>query len=273
MKNLFFVASVTLLVSNNLQAETVGLFVGGELWKSQSSGVFGETNTPFNFDSREEQRFSYFIAAEHPFPVIPNVRFSIVSLDTSTRASLMRDSTFGGEAFSMEDDINTRFDVNYFDYTFYYKLFDNDLLSLDLGLVARDYNGNVNVSDSTSSIDDSCNDRNPSPESPCSNKETQNNRTGRVETSGVEPMLYAATDISLPLTDLNLFAESSLSLSREHSIYDYAIGLNYKLTGSNIGKLNLTLGYQVVKIKFVDFDSLYADLEFRGGFIGAIAHF
>lgn len=64
-------------------------------------------------------------------------------------------------------------------------------------------------------------------------------------------MLYIATNPSLPLKGLRVFAQGD----------------------SRMVDFNLTLGHLVVKMKFEDLDNLYTDLEFKGSFVGVIAHF
>lgn len=92
--------------------------------------------------------------------MLPNVRISSSSLDTTGQTTLRQEFSFGGETFSTGDDINTSFNVNYVDYTLYYQLLENRKFSFDLGLTARDFNGAVTVTGPTRDV--ACN--NPSPD-------------------------------------------------------------------------------------------------------------
>jgi outer membrane protein len=85
--------------------------------------------------------------------------------------------------------------------------------------------------------------------------------------------MYVATNISLPLTGLSVFAQGDFSLINDHSLYGYQIGLSYDLIDSRAVDFNVTLGYRVVKMEFEDLNNLYTDLEFKGAFVGVIAHF
>jgi outer membrane protein len=88
-----------------------------------------------------------------------------------------------------------------------------------------------------------------------------------------EPMLYVATNISLPLTNLSVFAQADFSLIDDHSLYDYRVDLSYDLIDSRMVGFNLILGYRVVKMELEDLNSLYTDLEFKGAFTDVISHF
>ncbi|MCI2286020.1 hypothetical protein L3081_24690 [Colwellia sp. MSW7] len=77
----------------------------------------------------------------------------------------------------------------------------------------------------------------------------------------------------MPLTNLSVFAQGDFSLINDHTLFDYHVGLSYDLVKSRVGHFNLTLGYRAVKMEFENLDNLYTDLEFKGAFVGVIAHF
>jgi len=86
-------------------------------------------------------------------------------------------------------------------------------------------------------------------------------------------MLYVATNIRLPLTNLSVFAQGGFSLIDDQSLYDYHVGLSYDLVDNKMVDFNLTLGYRAVKMEFENLDNLYPELEFKGAFVGVITHF
>ena len=250
----------------------VGLYLGGQIWQSEASGIFGEKDTLIDFNLKKEQQINYFIAVVHPFPLLPNVRISSTNLETTGKTNLTQEFSFGGETFSIDDDINASFNVNYIDYTLYYELFDNDLFSFEFGLTARDFNGDVTVTGSVIFIDDCIPTDNPNVCIDDNNNDSSVTPTGKINTDAIEPMLYVATNINLPLTSLSLFAQGDYLLIDDHLLYDYQVGLSYALVDSNIMDFNVSLGYRFVKIAFEDLN-LYTDLEFKGAFVGIIAHF
>ena len=133
------------LLTANAQADTVGLYLGSQIWQSDASGTFGERNTLIDFNLEKEQQINYFVAVEHPLPFLPNVRISSTSLDTDGKATLTQAFSFDEKAFAIGDNVNARFNVSYIDYTLYYELLDNSTFSFDLGLTARDFNGDVTI--------------------------------------------------------------------------------------------------------------------------------
>jgi outer membrane protein len=281
MKKKAFAATLVALLTANVQANTVGLYLGGQIWQSDASGTFGEENTLIDFNLKKEQQLNYFIAVEHPFPLLPNVRISSTALDTTGQTTLTQEFSFGDETFSIdnnvennvENNVNANFNVSYVDYTLYYQLLDNRKYSFDLGLTARDFNGAVTVTGATIIIDneDDC------PETPqsniCPSPAGTYTPTGKIKTDDIVPMLYIATNLNLPLTNLNFFAQGDFSLIDEHTFSDYQIGLSYELANTKMVDFTLTLGYKVVKMELVDLNHLYTDIEFKGAFVGMIAHF
>ncbi|PCH95889.1 MAG: hypothetical protein COB83_07235 [Gammaproteobacteria bacterium] len=272
MKKMAFAATFVALLTTNVQADTVGLYLGGQIWQSNASATFGEKNTLLNFNLKKEQQINYFVAVEHPFPLLPNVRIASSTLDTSGKTTLTQEFSFDDETFAIGDDVNASFNVSYVDYTLYYELFDNGVFSFELGLTARDFNGAVTATGPTIIVDECVPTEQPNL---CINNNGTSSvtPTGKRKTNKIEPMLYVATNISMPLTNLSVFAQADFSLINDHSLYDYQVGLSYDLVDNRVVDFNLTLGYRVVKMVFEDLDNLYTDLEFKGAFVGVLAHF
>ena len=203
--------------------------------------------------------------------MLPNVRISSTTPDTTGKTNLTQEFSFDDEVFLIGNDVNASFNVSYVDYTLYYELFDNGLFSFDFGLTARDFNGAVTVTGDTTGIyDEYCYGSEPVV---CITTTDSVTPSGKIKTDEIVPMLYVATNISLPLRRLSVFAQGDFLLIDDHSLYDYQVGLSYGLVDNRMGNFNLTLGYRVVKIEFEDLDNLYTDLEFKGAFVGVIAHF
>ena len=263
---------------------TLGLYLGGQIWQSEANVFFGELNTLSNFNLKKEQQINYFVAVEHPYYLFPNVRIANTTLDTTGKKLLTQALSFGDESFAIGDNVNARFNVSYVDYTLYYELFDSSNISFDLGLTVRDFNGAVTINGSKITEDtqpnrdgwhESCYDENGELKGDCSPNSTSNSvtLTGNIKTDDIVPMLYVATNISLPLTGLNVFVQGDYSIKDEYAHYDYQVGFSYNLVRNSRGNFGLTLGYKVVEMQLEDVNNLSTDLEFKGAFIGAIAHF
>jgi hypothetical protein len=254
-------------------SDEVGLYLGTQIWQSEPSGIFGEKNTLTDFNLKKEQQINYYIDVEHPFSFLPNARISNTTLDTSGKTTLTEKFDFNDKTFPVGGDLDTSFNLRYTDYTFYYELLDNKNISFELGLTARDLNGDVTVTGATKISGKPCQVPNPAPDDPCLDGGNTTISNGQIKTDEIHTMLYVATNINLPLTHLSVFAQADFSLLNDHTLSDYQVGLSYDLTRFKMVDLNVNLGYRVVKIEFENLNRLYTDLEFSGAFVGMIAHF
>ena len=253
MKRTIIAAGIATLLTASVQADTLlGLYIGGHMWANQADGSFGEgVDNQATFDFDDEKQGSFFVALEHPIPLIPNIKIASTTLDTVGKGAISGSFTFDGETYSDETTLDTTFDVSYVDYTFYYELFDNDLLTFDLGLTARDLDSQINVVGDIAGTETSTD----------------------LSASGIIPLLYVNTIIGLPFTGFNVFAEANFLSFDDNTIYDYQVGVSYELLDNLAVDLDLTLGYRAVKLELDDIDDLYSDLTFNGVFAGAIVHF
>jgi outer membrane protein len=252
MKKTIIAAGIATLLSASVQADTLlGLYIGGHMWANQAEGSFGQgNNNQATFDFDDENQGSFFVALEHPIPLIPNLKIASTTLDTVGGATITGSFTFEGETYSANSVLETTFDASYVDYTFYYELFDNDLLTFDFGITARDLDSQINVVDTNNT-----------------------SLNSNLSVSDFIPLLYVNTIIGLPFTGFNVFAEANFLSYDDNSVYDYQIGVSYELVDNLAVDLDLTLGYRAVKLELDDIDDLYSDLTFDGVFVGAIVHF
>ncbi|MCO4799007.1 MAG: TIGR04219 family outer membrane beta-barrel protein [Colwelliaceae bacterium] len=261
MKKTIISISLATLICSTAHADTLaGLYIGGQIWDNQATGIFGESNNQVDFNLDDKQQGSFFIAVEHPIPFIPNAKISKTSLETQGNTILDSEITFDDKTFATGSLVDSGFNVSYMDYTLYYEFFDNDLFSFDLGLTGRDFDGDVTVSSLVNTA--------PAGEDPI-----YETLTGKLSTDEIVPMLYAATFIGLPFTGMNVYAEGNFLSMDDHTLYDYQAGISYDLVNNIAIDVNLTLGYRSVKLELEDLSDLYSDLEFKGVFAGAVVHF
>ena len=255
MKKIALAAALATVLSTNVQADALGIYLGGQVWDNQASGTFGDGSSLVDFNLVDEKQNSFFVAFEHPLPLIPNARIASTSLETNGMTTLDTDFVFDDITFASGADVNADFDVSYVDYTLYYELFDNDLLSFDFGITARDFDGDVTVltqvtvGSSTSTISDT------------------------IAVTDVVPMLYVATNVGLPLTGLNLYAQGNFLSFDDHTLYDYEVGVSYELVDNMLIDVNVNAGYRAVKLELEDLNDLYTNIEFDGLFVGTTIHF
>jgi len=242
------------VVATSVQADTIGVYLGGQVFNSNASGLFGEKNDQIDFNLDTERQGSFFIALEHPLPFIPNLKISSVKLDTQGITSLVADFTYGGTTFPSDSSASTDFKTDYIDYTAYYELFDNDLITFDLGLTVRDINADVSVAGTTATTP------------PVSS-------TAKLSASTYVPLVYVAANIGIPSTDFNIYGEGNFLSVNGQSLHDYQVGVSYELVDNLAVDVNLTAGYRNIKFKLKDVDNLYTDIEFSGAYVGAVVHF
>lgn len=251
MKKTVLAASLALLTSVPAQADTLlGLYIGGHMWANSAKGSFGEGEINQSvFDFEDEYQGSFYVAFEHPIPLIPNAKIASTTLDTVGGTTLTSSFTFNGETYSANTDLDTTLEASYIDYTLYYELFDNDLLTFDFGITGRDLDSYIKVVEPTTNIDSD------------------------LSASGIIPMVYLSTIVGLPLTGFNFFAEGNFISYDDQTVYDVQAGVSYELLDNLAVDLDLTLGYRTVKLELNDLDDFYSDLTFDGVFVGAILHF
>ena len=251
MKKIALAVTLASILSTNVQADALGIYLGGQIWDNQASGTFGDGSSQVDFNLADQTQNSFFIAFEHPVPLIPNIRIASTTLETEGSTTLNTEFEFDGQTFSENTNVNADFNISYVDYTLYYELFDNDLISFDFGLTGRDFDGDVTVSAQTS----------------------QGSTSGRVSVTEIVPMLYARTNVGLPLTGLNLYAQGNFLSIDDHTLYDYEVGVSYELIDNLAVGVNINAGYRAVKLELEDLNDLYTNIEFDGVFLGTTIHF
>jgi len=253
MKKTLLAASCAALMCGSAQADTLlGLYIGGHVWANEASGSFGEgLNNQSVFEFDDENQGSFYVAFEHPIPLIPNIKIASTTLDTvgGTTIGDTEPFEFSGETYTAGTTLDTTLDASFVDYTLYYELFDNDLLTFDFGLTARDLDASIDVFDPDTQLQSD------------------------LDVSGIIPMAYLSTIIGLPFTGFNVFAEANFISYDDQTVYDAQIGVSYAILDNLAVDFDVTLGYRTVKMELNDIDDFYSDLTYDGFFAGAIVHF
>jgi outer membrane protein len=251
MKKTLLAASLAVLVCNTAQADTLlGLYIGGQIWANEANGSFGEgadNQSVFEFDDKNQG--SFYVAFEHPIPLIPNIKIASTTLDTVGGTQIESSFQFNNVTYSAESTLNTTLNASFVDYTLYYELFDNDLFTFDFGLTARDLDASILVIEPITTL-----------------------QSG-LDVSGIIPMAYVSTIIGLPFTGLNIFAEANFISYDDQTVYDAQIGVSYAILDNLAVDFDVTLGYRTVKMELNDLDDFYSDLTYDGFFAGAVVHF
>jgi outer membrane protein len=251
MKKTLLAGSLAALMCGTAQADTLlGLYIGGQIWSNEASGSFGEgadNQSVFEFD--DENQGSFYVAFEHPIPLIPNIKIASTALDTVGGTTLNDSFKFDGITYNTNSTLDTTLDASFVDYTLYYEVFDNDLLTFDFGLTARDLDATIQVIEPATQLQSD------------------------LDVSGIIPMFYLSTIVGLPFTGFNVFAEANFISYDDQTVYDAQIGVSYAILDNLAVDFDVTLGYRTVKMELDDLDDFYSDLTYDGFFAGAVVHF
>jgi outer membrane protein len=243
------VALASCLTVTNASADMVlGLFAGVQGWNMDAEGTFGTTTNQSGFNFEDESQASFYVALEHPVPLVPNIKIKHNQMDTNGITTLTSTYTFNDTNFAVASSLVTDVDLKNTDFIFYYEVLDNDLVTFDFGLNIKRVDGQIDVVD-------------------------VNDPTVRATESfdGYVPMFYGAVKVGLPFTGLGVFADGSILSIGDHTLYDYEAGIEYTFEG--VIDLTLQVGYRAVRLELDDLDDIYSDLDFDGAFVGLEAHF
>ena len=241
----------SMFVASQASADTLlGVYLGGDGWRSEVTGSFGnsEPAPTFNFNSKTQG--SYYIALEHPIPVLPNIRLAHNQLDANGVTIIDGQFSFGGESFAVNTTVANQVDLTNTDVVLYYEILDNSVVALDLGLNGKLIKGSASLVE-----------------------QAEQGLQGEESVSQWLPMVYVSSKVGLPLTGLDVFAQGSYVGWSDSRMYDLQAGIGYEVVDSLTVDMRLKVGYRAVNLRLDDFDNLYSNLDFKGVFAGVELHF
>ncbi len=240
-KSTAIIASALMLTSYNASADALGVYAGAQVWNMASEGGHGSTNDHLQYDYSDDVQNSFYIAFEHPIPFLPNVRVAHNEVKTDA-GDVIQQNDFN-------DFIEGRSDIDFtfVDYTLYYEILDNDLVSIDLGATVKDFEGDLLSDGDIGFLDESVDE--------------------------IIPMLYANVSVGLPLTGLSFVAQGNFLSVDDSTFTDYQVGVAYALIDNLLIDVTLSAGYRVIDLELDDVDDVDADIDFDGAYAGVEFHF
>ena len=229
----------------------LGLYIGVDGWQSDNSGSFADNGNMQDFNFEDETFTSYYAALEHPIPLVPNIKLKYTELELNGYATLDDTFEFGDVAFTTGTTASTISDLSHIDYILYYEIFDNDLVSIDLGVNAKQFDGDIVVTGT-------------------SNGQAT---TETVDFSGFVPLVYGRAEVGLPLTGFSVFFEGSLLAIDDSKVQDYQAGIAWALLDNLAVDLDIKAGYRQMTLELDDIDDLYTNIDASGPFAGVQIHF
>ncbi|SNY52858.1 outer membrane protein [Arsukibacterium tuosuense] len=239
------------VIMGQASADTLlGVYVGGDGWRTDVTGSFGNSEPAPDFNFNSKTQGSYFIALEHPIPVLPNIRLAHNQLEAEGMSRIDGQFSFAGEEFTVNTSVANRVDLTNTDIVLYYEILDNSIVALDIGVNGKHIKGSASVEE-----------------------QTQNGLQGEESVSQWLPLLYINSKVGLPLTGLDVFAQGSYIGWSDSRMYDVQAGVAYEIIDSLAVDVRLKLGYRAVNLRLDDLDNLYSNLDFKGPFAGIELHF
>jgi outer membrane protein len=226
-------------------ADTIfGIYAGAGQWTSDYSGKAGDPAvTAKDLGFTDSDNSFFYVAIEHPIPVLPNIKLLHQEIKSSQSATL--DQTFGLGDVNFTGEINSDFDLSSNEATLYYELLDN-WVNIDFGVTLRQYDGYLKA-------------------------EAENNSASEnVDLDVAIPLVYGKFQFDLPLSGLSLAVEANMIKYQDNQLMDYNAKVAYLF--DSVLDLGLEAGYRKLSLK-VDDDDIQTNLDLDGPYVGAMLHF
>ncbi len=112
MKKLTLLTALVASIVPLAHADTVlGVYAGFGSWDSSYDGQAGEPSiTLKDLGVKDHKNNYYYIALEHPVPVIPNVRLEHVDINSKQTATITKTFTIDGTTFNVNDEVTSDVD-------------------------------------------------------------------------------------------------------------------------------------------------------------------
>ncbi|WP_371373155.1 TIGR04219 family outer membrane beta-barrel protein [Thalassotalea aquiviva] len=209
MKKLLL-ASAILVASSAAQAD---MLLGAEFeatyWK-QNLELAGD-------DMGDKGQPAFSASFEHPIPLVPNIKAGYSTVDSSDLA------------------------YDKIDFTLYYEILDNDLVTFDIGVGASLFQ-NARILQEL--IEE--------------------------EFDGAIPHAYAMLEVGIPATPLFLYAKGDGFSYDDNSISDLQVGIKYEI-GAYALNFDLLAGYRAQKLEIEDLGDVTIPFEYEAkGFFAGI---
>ena len=247
MKKLTLLAALVATTVPLAHADTVlGVYAGFGSWDSTFDGDAGEPSiTLKDLGVKDHKNKYYYIALEHPIPVLPNVRLEHTDITSKQTAKITQTFTVDGTTFTKDSQVSSEFDLTHTDATLYYEILDN-WINLDIGLTARKFDGFVYAKSTT----------------PAKEK--------KVNVDQTLPMLYGKVQFDLPFSGLSAGVEGNYVSYQGDKVTDYSAKVSYLF--DSVLDVGVEAGYRKFSLT-VDDDDLQAKVNLKGPYVAAIAHF
>jgi len=248
MKKLTLAATLALVSIPAAQADTVlGIYAGVGSWSSDYDGHVGDPSVTLDdLGVKKHSNNYYYIALEHPIPLVPNIMLEHTSINSKQTAAISKTFTIDGTTYVANDTIASDFDLTHTDATLYYEILDN-WVNLDVGITARRFDGYVSAR-STNNL----------------------SAPKKVAVDQTLPLLYGKVQFDLPFTGFSAGGDVKYISYSGDKLSDYTVKVSYLF--ESVLDIGIEAGYRKMSLT-VDDDDLKAKVELKGPYAALIAHF
>ncbi len=242
------VAAALSMVSSTALSDTIfGIYAGAAVWQADVSGDIGKSTTKANNLGLDDDNSNvFYVALEHPVPLLPNIKLQQTQLNIDGSDTLKSDFTVDDQTFSANTEVHTELNFDHTDVVLYYELLDN-WVNFDFGVNLRNFDGDARV--------------------------TSNNQSEQVDLNGWVPMLYGKAQFDLPFSGWSLAAEASAISYEGDRLVDTTAKVAYESDLVPLMGLGFELGYREMSLKLDELDDLEADVSIGGPYAAVTLHF
>lgn len=244
----YALGALFLAASSTASADFIGVYAGIQHWNYDADGSIQSGGNAINLSNDlgldGDGNLTKYVAFEHPIPFLPNVAIHQTDLRGTSNGNASQSFSFNGMNVNASDATQFSYNLDHDEYIFYYEILDN-WVTLDLGVSAKKFDGDVAIGTSTGS-------------------------NSSLNISGTVPMLYAKAQFELPLSELSAGGSMSLAQFQDDKLSDTKLFVAYGGEDTNFG---VELGYRIFQLDFDNFDRLSSDLKIDGFYAGLRVHF
>ena len=235
-------------LANVAQADALGVYIGVGSWRHSSEGHLNHlgTKTDMQKDLGYEDDFSgfFYLAFEHPFPLIPNIRLSHYGLESKGNKTVTTSSefTFAGASYTNGDSITTELRWDEEDTLVYYELLDI-VVSFDVGLGVKTIAGEFSVTSAAV--------------------------TNTLKIDETLPIAYAMVAVMIPGTGISISIDKTQTFLGDAEI----VQTNSKISYETAFRLGVEVGYRSSSVNLDKYTDIDGQLTFTGPFVNLLVHF
>jgi len=247
---ILLLSTLLFLCVTSVRADLIGFKIGASYWAPELTGSFiGNQPLDTTIDLigdlalDDPSSSNLVLTLEHPVPLLPNIRYQSIELDSMGLNTLSQEIRFDGTTFPIGSTVTSEFDLSHDDIVLYYEILDN-WINLDIGLDIKVFDGKVKLDD-------------------------LGGNSASVPIDETIPLLYLSARFDLPFSGFYIGADFSGADISDNSLEDISIVLGYE---SDSG-LGFEGGYKKFSLEINDVTDINADLEYDGIYLNGYYHF